>query len=181
MAPEEHRSAEQGPQQTGEPRRRRALRWVAHLLVLYGTLALITLPSKAETLWMWAGVSVLGATAADLIITRGELRFRPRARWLARAHRLPGAVLADTWLLAVVLVKRLTGRPLPSSRYEGVAFETHDEDESAIARRALAEAAASVAPNVYSLGIDREEEVLVVHQLVERDGIAEDADPLGLR
>lgn len=161
------------------PRARRLVAWVSWWVLLMG-------------LWLWIDDSLLlseiiagavaaglGATVAELAQYQAATHLRLRSEWLGRVPRLCLQVVTDTFKLLVVLWRRLGGLEPPSGfREEAVIFG--DDSPAADTRRALILGARSIAPNTLALGIERESDMLVVHQLV----LAEEKfrrDPRGKR
>ena len=110
--------------------------------------------------------AAVAATAAEVVRGQGLVHFRPRARWLLRTGTLPPAVLQDSLTLARVLWRRIARREKVSGDFSTVSFESGGDDPQSAARRALYVAAISLTPNTYVLGIDRDENLMLVHQLV---------------
>jgi hypothetical protein len=137
-------------------------------------LALVDNTSGPE-LVVGAGVSAIGASAALVVRQQRRVILRPRLRWLLRVWRLPAVFPRDMWLLVVALFRRQHGRfyALPSQQLGDVP--------RGAAQRVTMQTAASFAPNTYVIGTDYERDVVLVHQLVDRGNIEEDADPLRLR
>ena len=77
------------------------------------------------------------------------------------------AVLSDCWLLTVALWRQLRDRQDNIGAFRGIAFDAGaDDDPRAATRRAAYTAVVSLAPNTYVVGIDRENNNMLVHELV---------------
>jgi hypothetical protein len=140
--------------------------WLTWALVLFALwLALVGKVVTAELL-AGAASAAAAATAVTAVRAQGLARFNPRGRWLLAGWRLPLSVTADSLRLAVALARR--GR-LPGQLRELAVVPAEDERESA--RRALAIAGRSAAPNRYALGFDPSGERLLVHELVADEPI----------
>jgi multisubunit Na+/H+ antiporter MnhE subunit len=142
----------------------RYLGWWFILIILYlllaGTLDL------SETV---AGVIIATLTMGLLTVVRGqrERHYRARLRWLSHFKRLPGQVITDTALLITALWRRLTLGEKRFGVFQTLPFNPGAEkDPEDATRRALVTSAISLPPNSYVVAIDREEETLIVHQLV---------------
>ena len=145
--------------------------WYIPLVVLYLAFASTVEPHE---LLLGLVAAAVGATAQELVNAQDLVRFRLKPRWLADLRRLPGEVLADSWLLAVVLWRRVARGQATTGGFRTVPFPVVQEDEAVTnARRALVTMALSVAPNIYVVGIEGEDGVMLVHELVGKDG-----DPL---
>ena len=122
-----------------------------------------------------AVVACIGAAAA--LIVRAQRRFvtRPRPSWLLRLWRPAMYYLRDLVPVALALPRRARGR------FVAVPFDAHRESPREAARRVLMKSTGSFAPNTYVVGADEERGILLVHQLVARDDVTADVDPLSLR
>jgi hypothetical protein len=117
---------------------------------------------RLEVVVLAAIVGAFGATAAVIVRARREVLLRPRARWILEALRnllrWPGDLVA----LAGALVRR------PQGAIVEEPFSATGEDPESAARRALAVAGGSLAPNSIVVAIDEDRGMLVRHELVER-------------
>jgi hypothetical protein len=123
-----------------------------------------------------AVAAALAAIASELVRAQRIAQVRARPHWLLRAWRPIARIPLD---LAIVLGALLRLRR-PRGRFRALRFRAGGDDPEGNARRALAEALGSLAPNTYVIGVDTNRRVLIVHQLVPRGG-AETLDPLELR
>ncbi len=125
---------------------------------------------------------VAGAVAAGLgagAAVAARVRFRIAPRWLRLAWRPAAQMLPDTAVLIVALWGRLVLRRQPDGSLRVLRFDAGGAGAADAARRGLAEGAGSFAPNTYVIGVDRDADVIVVHQLVATRRRV-DADPLEL-
>jgi len=107
-------------------------------------------------------------TVALAAVQREEhVHFRIRASWLLPLLRLPWRTVADSAIVFAALARRLAGGPVPRGSLRAVRFEAGGErDARASSRRALAGWLGSFAPNGFVVGIDLDEDVMLVHELV---------------
>jgi multisubunit Na+/H+ antiporter MnhE subunit len=119
---------------------------------------------------------ILGAAAAGIaaLSTLVVGAVRPRAArvdpaWIRAAARAAVALFADTGLVLAALWHRLVGTRRIRGEFRSAPFRAGGEGRRDVARRALAEALGSVGPNTIVIGIDRERDTVVFHQLVRRD------------
>jgi multisubunit Na+/H+ antiporter MnhE subunit len=143
-----------------------AILWVLMLglwMLLSGSLVLSEVPAGAAA-------STIAAVAFDAVRRQGLIRFRPRARWLLRAMRLPWRLFSDSVVVSWALLKGLALRRPVRGRFREVPFPTGGTDPRSQARRALATAAASLSPNAYVVDVDPENDTLLIHELVPRSG-----------
>jgi len=113
--------------------------------------------------------AAVAATAAELVRSQELVRFRLDPRWLRGLPGLPWQVLHDTWLLTVALWRHCTGSPVRGV-FRVVPFPSEADDDRSAARRALATALVSVAPNTVVVGVEGAEGEMLVHQLVPEPG-----------
>jgi hypothetical protein len=111
----------------------------------------------------------VAATAADLVRAQDLVRFRMAPGWLRDLHRLPGQVLHDCWTLAAALWRRLRGEQVRGV-FRVLPFPSERDDARSAARRALVTAVVSLTPNTYVVGVEGDEGVMLVHQLVAGRG-----------
>ncbi len=113
-----------------------------------------------------AGAAALAATLAELVGHQAATRFRMRAGWVVPALGLPGQVARDTVTVFAALWRRLAHGEQPPSGFREIPARFGDDSDEGVTRRVLLVGGRSVAPNTFVLGIDRERNVMVVHQLV---------------
>jgi multisubunit Na+/H+ antiporter MnhE subunit len=140
--------------------------WYVPLVVLW--LAFVDTLAAAEVVLGLLAAAV-AATAAEVVRDQDLVRFRLEPRWLRGLGRLPWQVLRDTWLLAEALWGQLRGRPVRGV-FRVVPFPAEQDDARSAARRALVTGVVSLAPNTYVVGIEGDEGVVLVHQLVPEPG-----------
>ncbi len=98
--------------------------------------------------------------------------------WMLRhVYRLPILLVADSLRVTVALVRRLVLRRPLTGRIRATRYGATGDDAEDVARRVLTEWAGSLAPNRYVIGIDPDDGLLLVHELVETTGTL---DPLQL-
>jgi multisubunit Na+/H+ antiporter MnhE subunit len=138
------------------------LAWWAGSMVLW--LLLTSTVNKAEAL-VGAGVAMVAATAAEVVRANRRFGFRPRARWLLRAWRIPIRIAVETGQAFVALFRHVTGRKRVRGTFRAIPFRHGGEGPRDGARRAVATVAVSVSPNTFVIGFDPDEDVVFVHQL----------------
>jgi multisubunit Na+/H+ antiporter MnhE subunit len=119
-----------------------------------------------------AGAAALGAFVAELAGYQAATQFRMRIEWVVPALRLPWQVLRDTVIVFGALCKRLARGEQPASGFRELPVRPGDDSPEGVTRRVLLVGANSLAPNTFVLGIDRDRDVMVVHQLVVNQGRA---------
>jgi len=111
--------------------------------------------------------AAIGATATDVVrrsrfVTVSLRDLLPRHPW-----HLATTFVSDCWLLTVALWRQLRDREDNVGVFRGISFDAGaDDDPHAAARRAAYTALVSLTPNTYVIGIDREHNNMLVHELV---------------
>lgn len=113
-----------------------------------------------------AGAAAVAAFLAELVTHQAATRFRMRVGWMVPALSLPGEVARDTVIVFAALWRRLARGEQPPSGFREIPARFGDDSDEGVTRRVLLVGGRSVAPNTFVLGIDRERNVMVVHQLV---------------
>jgi multisubunit Na+/H+ antiporter MnhE subunit len=117
-----------------------------------------------------AGAAALAASLAELVSYQAATRFRMRVEWLVPALSLPGQVVRDTATVFAALWRRLARGEQPPSGFREIPARFGDASAEGVTRRVLLVGGRSVAPNTLVLGLDKERDVMVVHQLVVEEG-----------
>jgi multisubunit Na+/H+ antiporter MnhE subunit len=122
-----------------------------------------------DELLVGAGAAALAALAAAVVSRQARLRYRIRAAWLLRALALPGQVVSDTVAVFAVLGRTiLTKAPPPHGAYREIPVRYGDDSPLGVTRRVLLTGARSLTPNAFVADLDRERDVMLVHELVVR-------------
>jgi hypothetical protein len=145
----------------GGGRRGEVRAWLAWWAILTALYVVLVDSRRLEELVAAAVVGALGATAAALVRREREVLLPASAGGGGRAsHR---AVVATRPRAA-----RARARSPAAGRVLEVRFDAIGDDPHDAARRALAVAGRSLAPNTIVIGIDEELRVLIAHRLVDR-------------
>ncbi len=143
-----------------------AIYLIGWFVVLLGWwLLLVDTLAFAEVL-VGVGAAASGALIAFAVRLKSGLRFRLRLAWLRWLWPVPAGVLRDTGVLLVVLWWRVVRRERSQSAFRTVQFPAGGTDPEAATWRAFCTIVTSVTPNTYVIGIDREQEFILVHQLL---------------
>jgi multisubunit Na+/H+ antiporter MnhE subunit len=139
-----------------------ALTW----LVLLGLWMLLSGSLVVSELVAGTVAATIGAGAFEAVRRQGLARFRPRARWILRAWRLPFRVFSDAWVVSWAVLKGLVLRRPVRGRFREVPFRIGGTDGRSSARRTLVTLAASLSANAYVVDLDTENGTLLIHELV---------------
>jgi multisubunit Na+/H+ antiporter MnhE subunit len=143
-----------------------AILWVLMLgvwMLLSGSLVLSELVAGIAA-------AAIAAVAFEAVRRQGLVRFRPRARWVLRAWRLPGRLFRESAVVSWALLKGLALRRPVRGRFREVPLRAGGRDGRSQARRILITAAASLSPNAYVVDVDTENDTLLIHELVPGSG-----------
>ena len=146
--------------------RPRALLWLAWWVCFFVFYMLLAGTLVASELIAGAAAAAVAASVAELVRVQDARRFRPRLVWIIRARRLPVGVVRDTFVLFAALWRHLSGKQRIDGAFRAFYYPVAGEGGRASARRALLNAALSLSPNTFVVGIDEEREQILVHQLV---------------
>jgi multisubunit Na+/H+ antiporter MnhE subunit len=160
----------------GEPRERKYHRppaarfgaWLVWWVLLMALWVMLDDSLATDELLAGAGAAAIAALVAELAGYQAATRFRMRLRWLVPALGLPGQVARDTVTVYAALWRRLTRGEQPDSAFVTEPVEFGDDDPAGVTRRVLLIGARSLAPNAFALGLDRDTQTMVLHQLVAK-------------
>lgn len=110
------------------------------------------------------GAAALGAVADGLVKSKRFAKFRPRLKWLWLFAWEPWYVLTGSTAILWALARRLAGKK-SEAHFRVVPFRAGGDDSEAAARRALAITLTTIPPNFIVVGIDKERNFMLVHQV----------------
>jgi multisubunit Na+/H+ antiporter MnhE subunit len=165
----------QGPL-AGEPRERKYYRplaarigaWLVWWVLLMSLWVMLDDSLATDELLAGAGAAAIAALVAELAGYQAATRFQMRIRWLVPALRLPGQVARETAIVYAALWRRLTRGEQPDSAFVTERVRFGDDTPAGVTRRVLLIGGRSLAPNAFALGIDRDTQTMVLHQLVTK-------------
>jgi hypothetical protein len=85
---------------------------------------------------------------------------------------IPGQVAGDTVIVLAALWRRLAHGEDPPSGFRRLPVRYGDDTLEGKTRRTLLVGGKSIAPNSFVLGIDKDTNTMVIHQLVVNEGEA---------
>jgi multisubunit Na+/H+ antiporter MnhE subunit len=127
-------------------------------MLLAGTLAI------SEIVAGMVGAAI-AAIAVEVVRRQRLARFRPDPRWLRYLWGVPWQTLKEFGLVMSTLWRAMVLRRRVGGRFVTLRFPVGGSDSRSAARRAVFTAGTSFAPNSYVVDFDRDEGVVLVHQL----------------
>ncbi|MBO0731634.1 MAG: Na+/H+ antiporter subunit E [Acidimicrobiaceae bacterium] len=168
----------------GNPRRsaqdvpviRRVGSWLVWWVLLMSLWILIDDTLALAELLAGAAVAAMAALLVEAVAHQADTRFRIRIEWVQPAFRLPVDLVRDTLRVFGALWRRLARGEEPRSGFRVVPVAFGDDTPEGVTRRVLLVGGRSLAPNTFVLGIDKETNLIVIHQLVIDQGDPLDSD-----
>jgi hypothetical protein len=157
--------------------------WTAVLAALTRTAAFFALwlllvdATDLPNLLTGAVCAIAAAGLATVVHSLRSVHARVRPLMLRRAYRPFLLLLTDTGRVMGALFAHLVLRRQIRGSFRAARYRARGEGSDDVGRRVLSEWAASLAANRYSIGIDRERNLMLVHEMVEAGG---PLDPLEL-
>jgi multisubunit Na+/H+ antiporter MnhE subunit len=130
--------------------------WLAFFglwLALVGTKAWLELVAGACA-------ATIGLIALAVVTAQGLLGFRFHPRWLVEAGRPLARIVPDFLLLARALLERRRR----AGAFRAIPFDPGGDTPLGAGRRAFVTIAGSLAPNTLVVDVDRERNLLLVHE-----------------
>lgn len=155
---------------SGMPVARRVGSWVIWWVLLMSLWVIVDDSTATDELLAGAGAAALAATLAELVGYQTTTRFRMRIEWLVPAFSLPGQIASDVITVFAALWRQLVSGKAPPSGFRALPVRFGEDTAEGETRRFLRVAAESLAPNTFALGMDKERDLMFVHQLVVNKG-----------
>jgi multisubunit Na+/H+ antiporter MnhE subunit len=144
---------------------RRVRLWLAWFVGLNAVwLVLISAFVLEETL-LGILASAVAATAAVAVGEQRPFRFRPRAKWVLAAWRLPFDALRESGMVLARLPRQAARPGRSMGRFRVVHVSLPEDQDRAQTKAALLIAGGSVSPNMYVIEVDREAGTMLIHEL----------------
>ena len=148
-------------------------------LVFYVLWILFTGTFASHELLIGAVSALLATVGLFVVNLQYPARFSPTVSELVSLWRLPWYLITGTWEIALVAMKDLLGIEPAKSLFRIAQFDAgEEEDPRATARRVLAVAYTTVAPNFIVLGVNAIDQLLLFHQ-IERSAVPKMTKELG--
>jgi hypothetical protein len=116
-----------------------------------------------------AGALVLSGAFLFLVARKESLNLELHWTDLATCWRIPWYIVSGVYEIVIILLKDLFGVRRADSFYRVSGFRTSKSDPRLIARRVLATAYTTTAPNFIVIGIDYAQSRMLFHQLERSD------------
>ena len=141
--------------------------WVSWWVFLFGLWMLLVLTQATAEVVAGVVVAAIGATAAEVVRRSRFVELLPWGLVPLHPVAITRRIVSETWLVTVALVRQLRDPQDNVGAFRGIAFDAGaDDDTQAATRRAVYTAVISITPNSYVIGIDRENNNMLVHELV---------------
>ncbi len=140
------------------------LLWLAEFFVLLGMWLLFVSNLHISDLLVGVAAAAIATTADEVVKSQHFVRFRPRLSWLLMVFWEPWYVLTGTASIWWALARKLVGRK-SEALFKAIAFDTGRDDSKSAARRALAIILTTIPPNFVVIGIDRDSQRMLIHQV----------------
>jgi hypothetical protein len=109
-----------------------------------------------------ASAAALAATIGEIARSRADVAPRIPLRWIARGWSVPHQIVIDFGIITMALWRSLFSRRVVRGKYRAHHFPASEGPGV----RAFATWAGQFSPNAYVVEIDRERELVLVHDLV---------------
>lgn len=138
--------------------------WAINFVFLLGLWLLFVSEVKELEILVGVGAALVGALGDGIVKAKGFTKFRPRTKWLLLVTWEPWYVLTGSAAILWALARQLLGKK-SHAQFRAVPFRAGGNDAHSAARRALAITLTTIPPNFIVVGIDRERNFMLVHQV----------------
>ncbi len=146
--------------------RKLAASFVWTLPIFYGLWLFFTGTFSEHELAIGIFAALLASSGMLVVTLSYSIPFQPSFGDLLAFWRLPWSVVSDTWITLLVAAKDIAGIRRAESIFQAVPFRAgRMDDPRATARRALAVLYSTVSPNSIVLGINVNNQEMLVHQI----------------
>jgi len=115
-----------------------------------------------------AAAALAGAVGDAIVKSQGLAIFRPRLRWLLLIFWEPWYAIKGTAVVFRELARNLIGKR-PRAQFQAVPYQFGGDDEVSAGRRTLFAAYVTISPDTIVVGLDRKQQIALVHQLGSHD------------
>jgi hypothetical protein len=149
---------------------RRALVWGTGWVAAGAFYLLLIDTTDLPELLVGAGAAMIAATAFLLGREQYAVAETIRLGWLRRLARPLFKVPGDVVTVSAAALRQLVRPRAACGRFRVARFRCGEDEALQISRHALAESAGSFAPNTIIVGVDRDRELILAHQLKPKGG-----------
>ncbi len=157
------------PRQTPVHVARRVAAWAGWWIALMSFWVMLDDSTQFDEMLAGAGAAAVAALVAEAATYQAAARTRIRAEWAVPALRLPGQVAGDLVIVFGALWRKLVLGREPRSAFAEIPVRYGEDTVEGATRRVLLVGGNSIAPNQFVLGIDKNRNAMVVHQLEAGD------------
>ena len=133
-------------------------------LFLFGLWMLFVSQTPRAELVAGIFAAAIGAVADGVVKAKRFAKFRPRLKWFWLFAWEPWYVLTGSAAIFWALARRLAGKK-SEAQFRVVPFRADGNDSETAGRRALALTLTTVPPNFIVVGIDKQRNFMLVHQV----------------
>jgi len=155
--------------------------WAATWIVMFAIWMLLVDRYPLDEMVTGVVCATIAAVGSELVRAQRLAEIKPRARWLLRSLKPVARAPRDVGIVLGAILRQVVERRPQRGRLRALPFRHGGDGGQDHARRALAEAMGSFAPNAIVVGIDPDRDVILVHQLSPRGDAASELDPIDLR
>ena len=132
--------------------------------LLAGEWVLLVAGTTAHEMVVGAFAVVLATIFLAVVWHQQPQHIKMTAKDVLQGWRLPWYLLADAWVVTLVLIRDLMGKRA-GSYYRVCGFKTAREEPTLVGKRVLATVYASMSPNSIIVGIDWKQSRMLTHQI----------------
>jgi hypothetical protein len=125
--------------------------------------------TRRDEMIVGAGVLLLSGAFLHLLARKESLTLDLQWADLVTCWRIPWYIVSRVYEITIILIKDLSGVKRAGSFYRVSGFKTGKSDPLLVARRVLATAYTTAAPNFIVIGIDYAQSRMLFHQLERSD------------
>ena len=136
----------------------------AEFFLLLGLWMIFVSMPKLDELLVGIGAALIAAFADGVVKAKRFATFYPHLKSMALVFWEPWYALDGTAAIFAALAKHLMGKK-SEAQLRAVPFNSGGDDPESAARRALAIMYTTIPPNFVVVGIDRDKDLMLVHQV----------------
>lgn len=134
------------------------------LILLFVLWMLFVSKIERDEIYVGIAVAIIGTFADQVVKTKESVAFRPRLKQALLIVTEPWYAITGTAAIYRALARKLLGKK-SEAQFTAIDYDTGGDDAESQARRALTVAYLTIPPNSIVLGIDREHDKVLIHQI----------------